>query len=45
MTQADRAALVRAAYQSIARGSQSFAAASRLFAPMTRERADRKSVV
>ncbi len=39
MTQADRAALVRAAYQSIARGSQSFAAASRLFAPTTRERA------
>lgn len=39
MTQAERATLVQAAYQSIARGSQSFAAASGLFAPMTRERA------
>lgn len=39
MTPDDRAALVRAAYDSITRGSQSFAAASRLFAPTTRERA------
>lgn len=35
----DRAALVFAARDTIARGSQSFAAASRLFAPATRERA------
>lgn len=35
----DRAALVTAARDTIARGSQSFAAASRLFAPATRERA------
>lgn len=34
-----RAALVTTAQQSIARGSRSFAAASRLFAPETRERA------
>ena len=36
---ADRAALVAAARDTIALGSQSFAAASRLFAPETRERA------
>ena len=35
----DRPALVEAARQSIARGSKSFAAASRLFDPATRERA------
>lgn len=35
----DRAVLVLAARDTIARGSQSFAAASRLFAPTTRERA------
>lgn len=35
----DRAALVTAAHDTIALGSQSFAAASRLFAPATRERA------
>lgn len=35
----DRAALVAAAGETIARGSQSFAAASRLFAPETRDRA------
>jgi phytoene synthase len=35
----DRAALVTAARNSIAQGSKSFAAASRLFAPATRERA------
>lgn len=35
----DRAALVESARVSIVRGSQSFAAASRLFAPDTRERA------
>lgn len=35
----DRAALVRQAHASIARGSQSFAAASRLFGRETRERA------
>ena len=34
-----RAALVSAARETIARGSQSFAAASKLFAPVTRERA------
>ncbi len=34
----DRAALVAAAAATIAKGSQSFAAASRLFAPATRER-------
>jgi phytoene synthase len=34
----DRAALVAAARNSIAKGSKSFAAASRLFAPATRER-------
>ncbi len=36
---ADRAVLVEAARASIRRGSQSFAVASRLFAPATRERA------
>ena len=35
----ERAALVSAARDTIARGSQSFAAASKLFAPATRERA------
>jgi 15-cis-phytoene synthase len=35
----DRAALVAAARDTIARGSQSFATASKLFAPATRERA------
>jgi 15-cis-phytoene synthase len=35
----DRATLVAAARDTIARGSQSFAAASKLFAPATRERA------
>lgn len=35
----ERAALVAAARDTIARGSQSFAAASKLFAPATRERA------
>ena len=35
----DRAALVAAARDTIAQGSQSFAAASKLFAPATRERA------
>ena len=35
----DRAALVAAARETIAQGSQSFAAASRVFAPTTRERA------
>jgi phytoene synthase len=35
----DRAALVAAARETIAQGSQSFAAASKLFAPATRERA------
>lgn len=35
----DRAVLVAAARETIVRGSQSFAAASRLFAPTTRERA------
>ena len=35
----DRARLVAAAHDTIAQGSQSFAAASRLFAPATRERA------
>ncbi len=35
----DRAALVAAAGETIARGSQSFAAASRIFAPATRARA------
>ena len=35
----ERAALVRAAYDSIARGSRSFSLASRLFDPVTRERA------
>ncbi len=39
MIAADRAALVEAARDSISRGSHSFAAASRLFAPDTRERA------
>ncbi len=34
-----RAAIVATAHESIARGSKSFAAASRLFAPATRERA------
>lgn len=39
MTGYDRPALVAAARKSIARGSKSFAAASRLFDPVTRERA------
>lgn len=39
MTPDERAALVKAAGETIARGSQSFAAASRLFDPQTRARA------
>ena len=39
MTDPTRAAIVAAARDSIARGSKSFAAASRLFDPVTRERA------
>ena len=39
MTVSDRAALVEAARESIAVGSKSFAAASKLFDPVTRERA------
>ncbi|RZL99191.1 MAG: phytoene/squalene synthase family protein, partial [Sphingomonas sp.] len=39
MSAVDRAALVAAARTSIAKGSKSFAAASTLFDPATRERA------